>query len=445
MLLDPRPDCGQTVAERPRHDVVGASTKIARSRTRKACDLFDHLGVVVGGQRRFALAAFGHRQPADEVGQEAERRRLELGVLVQVVVELPGLVADPEVVRLVADDVVEGHEVRDEDLVHPPPRLEAVQLVLARLGCDVSRLVRERSARRMDAFAAALEHRRHRVLSEPVDLEGRVELSQLVGDRDVAPGVAEADRRRDVQRALGPAHGAPPHSRRTRPVEDALREVAQHQVEGNRVASVRAVAGPGELDELGARQLGEDGAPVRRDQQVLVALHHEQRAANLLEQAEYRLAVELGRIHRQRQRVGSRVEAPGDRVLERPGRVRLGIAAAEEELEIAAEVLLPVVPVRLGPALVLGARLVNGKPVRSGSEGVIGSAGDMKRAPRAPAPANRPRAAAPHWPPRNARRRGTGRRPPPRAPRARRPRSAARRSRTGFPAARTARSRAGRT
>src|SRR4029077_17711710 len=32
---------------------------------------------------------------------------------------------------------------------------------------------------------------------EPVDLESGVKLAQLVGDRDVALGVAEADRRRD--------------------------------------------------------------------------------------------------------------------------------------------------------------------------------------------------------------------------------------------------------
>jgi hypothetical protein len=83
------------------------------------------------------LAAVGHRQPADEVGEPDVRGRLLLGVLVQVVVELPGLVADPEVVRLVAHQVVEDHEVGDQDLVHPPPGLEAVEVVLGRLGLDV--------------------------------------------------------------------------------------------------------------------------------------------------------------------------------------------------------------------------------------------------------------------------------------------------------------------
>ena len=51
-----------------------------------------------------------------------------------------------------------------------------------------------------------LEHARDRVLREPVDLEVGVQRAQLARDRDVAPGVAEADRRGDVQRA--PAAGA---------------------------------------------------------------------------------------------------------------------------------------------------------------------------------------------------------------------------------------------
>jgi hypothetical protein len=40
------------------------------------------------------------------------------------------------------------------------------------------------------------------MLREPVDLEIRMQRAQLVGDRDVAPGVSEPDRRRDVERAL---------------------------------------------------------------------------------------------------------------------------------------------------------------------------------------------------------------------------------------------------
>ena len=57
-----------------------------------------------------------------------------------------------------------------QDLVHPPPRLEAVQIVLGRLGLDVRGLVRQLGARRVDALALRLQHARDRILGQPVDL-----------------------------------------------------------------------------------------------------------------------------------------------------------------------------------------------------------------------------------------------------------------------------------
>src|SRR5262249_40226329 len=101
-----------------------------------------------------------------------------------------------------ADEVVEHHEVREQDLVHPADRLEAVQVVLGALALDVSGLVREERAGRMNALTALLEHRGDGMLREPVDLEVRTQRAELVGDRDVALRVPEADRRRDVESPL---------------------------------------------------------------------------------------------------------------------------------------------------------------------------------------------------------------------------------------------------
>ena len=143
----------------------------AVAHAREARDVLDHLGVVVGGQEGLAVAAVLHRQPADEVGQPHVGGPLLLRVLVQVVVELPRLVADPQVVVALAHEVVEDHEVGDQDLVHAAPGLEAVQIVLGRLALDVARLVRQLRARGVDPLAARLEHPGHGVLREPVDLE----------------------------------------------------------------------------------------------------------------------------------------------------------------------------------------------------------------------------------------------------------------------------------
>ena len=135
MRLDPLADHRQPGPERPRHDVVGvADEQRAVADRREALDLLEHLRVEVGGQERLALAALGQRQPADEVGQEHERRALVLRVLVQEVVDVPRLVADPEVVGLLAHEVAEDHVVGEQDLVHLADRLEDVERVLARRG-----------------------------------------------------------------------------------------------------------------------------------------------------------------------------------------------------------------------------------------------------------------------------------------------------------------------
>ena len=194
--LGPFSDRGQPGPKVPGHDVVGLADEdrtVAHSRVPRY--VLEHLGVVVGGEGRLALAAFGHRQPADEVGQPNERGGLALGVLVQEVVDFPRLVADPEVVLLLAHHVVEDHEVRKQDLVHAPQRLEHVQLVAGRLGPDVRALAGQGCARRMDPLAVRLEHLGDRVLGEPVDLEIRTDPAELGGDRDVTARVSETDRR----------------------------------------------------------------------------------------------------------------------------------------------------------------------------------------------------------------------------------------------------------
>ena len=227
VLLGPVPDRRQIGAEGVRHDVVGAAhVDGAVAEPWVPGDVLDHLGVVVSGEERLAVLAIGHREPADEVGEPAVGRPLLLGVLVEVVVELPGLVADPQVVVLVADEVVEHHEVGDEDLVHPSPRLEAVQVVLGRLRLDVARLVGEERAGRVDALTVRLEHRGDGMLREPVDLEIGMEAAQLVGDRHVALRVAQPDGRGDVERSLRPGLAASPPPRRPASPDGAIRRTA---------------------------------------------------------------------------------------------------------------------------------------------------------------------------------------------------------------------------
>ena len=331
VLLGPVADPRQPGAEEVRDDVVCVADEdrpVADARV--ACDVLDHLGVVVGRQERLVLAAVGHRQPADEVGQPHVGRGLQLGVLVQVVVELPRLVPDPEVVRVVADDVVEDHEVREQDLVHPPQRLEAVEVVLRRLALDVVRLVREQRAGGVDPLSARLERRGDRMLREPVDLEVGVQPAQLVCDRHVALRMAEPDRRRDEERALAARPAARPAAcgRRRRD------EVAQEQVDLHGVAGMRRVARirraltsapPVSSASGGARHCGR----MASSRPWITSTGHRTRPASSSAVA----SVEPGRELRRDQRLRRGLERPADAVLDLLGRVRLGEDLREEELE----------------------------------------------------------------------------------------------------------------
>ena len=77
VLLGPLADQRHIGAEPVWDDVLAVADEDRTvAQPRVAVDVLDHLGVVVGGQKRLTLAAVGHRQPADEVGQPAVLRAL---------------------------------------------------------------------------------------------------------------------------------------------------------------------------------------------------------------------------------------------------------------------------------------------------------------------------------------------------------------------------------
>ncbi len=282
--LGPVADHRQLGAEALGDDVLGVADEQREiAHVRMVRDVLHHVGVVVGGEEALAFVALVHRQEADEVRHPGERHALLARVLVQVVVELPRLVPDPQVVALLAHDVVEDHEVRREDLVHAAQRLEAVQIVLGRLRLDVARLVREVRARRVDALALRFEHARHRVLGEPVDLEVGLQATQLTRDRDVALRVPEPDRRGDEECSRAPV-GAVDRgiARRPRPARGVVEEISQREVHLHRPAGVREVAAAADALEASAGEPRERASVARRRDRVAVAVHDEHRAAQPL-------------------------------------------------------------------------------------------------------------------------------------------------------------------
>ncbi len=253
----------------------------------------------------------------------------------------------------------------------------------------------------MDRLAARLEHRRHRRLGEPLDLEAR------------APrGAARRRWRRRARRGRGRSA-----RRRTARASCAPGSASTVGLRGGRAATRdRRRSRSSRLNATGSRACGPWPAPSNRTSSppVSSASAHaavvaddvvvRRRARRAPGSAPAGRAASTSSLSAKPMENGwpatstsaRRVERPGDAVLDLLGRVRLREDLAEEELEEAAVVAQPVVPVVLRPALVGVELLVEGAaPARVGSGGAMNGTvrADQHRAER-PGPGDGPPGAA---------------------------------------------------
>ncbi len=258
VLLDPVPDRRQPGTEAAVDHIIGVGDEHrAVAQAGEPRDLLHHLRVVIRGHGRFPSAAVGHRQPADEIGQPGIRCPLQLRVLVQEVVHIPGLIADPQVVVLGGDQVGEHHEVADQDLIHAPQGLEHVQVVLGALGLYMPRLAGQERRRRVDALAPPGQQLVHGMLGQPVDLQVRAQPAQLIGNGQVPPRVTEPDRRGQVQGAAAAVQRPGPPARRAGSRVEPVREIPDRVVDHHRLASLRQVPRALQDQQAGTGQLGD--------------------------------------------------------------------------------------------------------------------------------------------------------------------------------------------
>ena len=296
----------------------------------------------------------------------------------QEVVEVPGLVADPEVEALAGDQVVEDHEVVDEHLVHPPDRLERVQVVLPGLRLEVRGLADQVRRRGVHGLASLLEELHHRRLGEPLDVHARSLLAKSIHDGQVSADVAQPDRRAQVEHTRTGPRAAPCRRRGWRSPGDPVGEVLDRPVDHDRVAAHRQVAAA--LDDQSLRAgVAYDGVePSDGLASVVRAVDDEHRA---LDRAQHLHGLLDGRRVRRRVLSGQLLRAaslqgPADGVLEELAGVGRAAELPEEELHEVGPVLQPVVAVVLQPPVVarqllveersgLSLRLERGDPSRT--------------------------------------------------------------------------------
>jgi hypothetical protein len=134
-------------------------------------------------------------------------------------------------------------------------------------------------------------------------------------------------------------------------------EVAQREIEADRVAGVQGVPRTLEHEQPPARFRSERLADRRRRDPVIAADGDQDRAAQLCAQLRGAVRYDLT-ADRRRQRLGRGLEAPRDGVFDLLGRVRFNEDLAEEELHEAGKVALPAAAAEAIPAFVGLARLV---------------------------------------------------------------------------------------
>ena len=264
----------------------------------------------------------------------------------QVVVEVPPLVADPEVVVTGLHGIGEDHEVRRHDLVHVPERVEGVELMIGgRPALDVGALVEEQARRRMQALAADLDHAPRGIGRQEVDGGVGIDLAKRPGDRDVALDVTETDRARepeDLAPASAPAgrRRVPLGGRRNRGRSDGLaaHEVAYEPVHLRGLASRQVVTAALERHEPRTGDgIGELLAVAVGHDLVLRAVEDEHGGGEPRQQIVDVILLDLAQ--RLDEDIRRRLAGPRDAVLDAFERVRLGMDLLEEPRPPAVEVV----------------------------------------------------------------------------------------------------------
>ena len=267
-----------------------------------------------------------------------------------VMIDIPRLVCDHEIVVTLIHGVLEDHEVRDQHLIHAADRLEAMKIVLARFQFDVTRLACQTCAERMDTFAAGIEQARDGILCQPVHLQVGVMLAQFAGDGDITPSMPKADRRGQIQCALGPFGSARRRLRRG-DAEPAIQKIHDQGIAFCRDAAKRVVAAARDRHELRPRHLGDKLRASMRYDVIIVAVDHQNRAAysaiHCLADVKCRVVSSLDGVD---EHLATRPACPFDAILDLLGRVRFGEDVADEVLGKVSIVGKPVTAVPLFPA-----------------------------------------------------------------------------------------------
>ena len=125
------------------------------------------------------------------------------------------------------------------------------------------------------------------MLRQPVDLEIGMALAEGIGDGYVAAGVSEPNRRGDEQGTFAARLSTGPRTPFRLGRVDAFDEFSQEEIEADRIAPIRCMAGALEEHQFGPERRGERDSRRRRNDGIVGAMNDESRAADIWRQREH--------------------------------------------------------------------------------------------------------------------------------------------------------------
>src|SRR6266566_4537413 len=294
--------------------------------------LHDIVSVAVGAQKGLALISLDWQAP-DKVGQKDKGLPLQFRVFMIVIVHIPGLVSDDEIVVLRLHKIGKGHEVVHHDLIHGAQREEGGEVMLAGDMLKVTTFISKVAGNGMNVLAFALQIGRSRVNGKPINGEIRFKFAQFARNGKVALDVSQANGAGEQERFARAAHRPGPRACflwRTDEASDCT-------VEQRGIARRRHMSPTLNSQQLCVRDTLVDGkSPVIRGSAVTGAMDHECWCSDASSMLSHIVAKPS--LARHIDNLACRRPAIAHPILIWPGGVRLGEEIGEKSIKIAGPV-----------------------------------------------------------------------------------------------------------
>ena len=137
--------------------------------------------------------AIRHGNETDKVSEPGQLGLLQLRMLMPEMIHIPGFISDHQIVFLLFQNLLEDHEIGDQDFIHISDRLESIQIMFAGLRLNMVGFVGQQGRGGMQGFVRGIQKPGHRILGQPIHLNIGMAFSQLLRNGQIPSGMTKSD------------------------------------------------------------------------------------------------------------------------------------------------------------------------------------------------------------------------------------------------------------